>query len=236
MLNNEELKYKEYLKLQKRLEEVREKLSKLPNIKLDKPYQNGWLMFYDLRDDIKRRSDYPIIKECLDIGWCESSTKNINVVRAIRRGDYKALIKSRFGKMTLVSDFLPHRKDIPEDKYLKLNIKANKYFVLNTTSDRYLKYQRKDYYCSFPSYWLMLKVKPYIITHKYLKGGELESEYDCLRQRLYWSGEFNSFMTNYGKSYPASKDRTRIRSSIRKFINGDVDDIYNNKIPLEYTH
>lgn len=235
MLDQEELKYKEYLKLQKRKDELSKKINKLPNVKLDKPYQSGWIISYDVREDIKRRSNYPIIKEVIELGWHDSYTKNVNVIRAIRRKE-KTMIKSRFGSLNCVSTYYPQRKNISDDTYQKLDFKTNRYFELDTSSERYRKYQRKEYYVTVPSFWLVLKVKPNMITHKRKKGGEMESEYDCIMHRLYWSGEFQSFIINYGRSYPVSKDRARTRSDIRKFLNGDIEDIYVNKVPLEYEY
>lgn len=48
-----ELKHKEFIKLQNRLSELQKKLSKMPNVKLAKPYQRGWVIRYDVRSDIK---------------------------------------------------------------------------------------------------------------------------------------------------------------------------------------
>lgn len=236
LLNSKEIKYKEYLKLLKRLDKLDIELRKLPNIKLNKPYQSGWIILYDLRDDIKRRQDYSDIKKCLDLGWHQSYTKNVNIVRAIRKGDTKSFIKSKYGSLYLISDYLPYRRNISEEDYFKLDNKTNKYYILDTTSDNYIKYKRKRWYCDFPNYWLVLKVKPNIITHKRLKGGELQSEYDYIRNKIYNSKEFNSFITNYDKFYPKSKDRVKIRCIIRKFINGDIEDIFNDKIPLKYKY
>lgn len=234
MLNSEELKYKEFINLQKRLNELSEKLRDLPNVKLDKPYQRGWVIQYDVRDDIKNREDYPLIKEALEKGWYDSYTNDVKVVRAIRKNDKNVVIKGKWSSR-IISHFYPKRKEYSEGEY-KSFVAINKFYVLDESSERYRKYGRKLYHCQFPSYWLKLKVRPNMITHRYLKGGELESEYELLRYRLYWSGEFSSFVTNYGKSYPAYKDRTKIRAKIRKFINGSSDDIYNDKIPLEYEY
>ena len=235
MLNAEDFKHKEFIKLQNRLNELYEKMKKLPNIKLDKPYQRGWVIFYDVREDIKRRLDYPTIKEAVEEAYYESYTNDIKVVRAIRRKEGNGLIKNKWGSIQSVSSYYPHRRLYSEKEY-EITKTLNKFLELDTSSEAYRKFGRKAYYCAFPHYWLVIKVKPNIITHKKSKGGEIESEYENIRKRLYWSGEFISFQINYGKSYPSHKDRTKIRGSIRKFINGDADDIYSEKIPLEYEY
>lgn len=233
--NAKELKYKEFIKLQKKYDELGSALAKRANIKLDKPYQQGWVICYDVRPDIKKRVDYPIIKEIIESGWSESYTSNVNVVRAIRQKKTQALIKNRWNEQH-ISSYYPRRESISEAKYKKLDIKANRYWVLDTASERYTKYQRKDYFATVPSFWLVLKVKPFMITHRRQKGGVIESEYEQLRSRLYFSGEFQSFIINYGKSFPKIKERTRAKVNIKKFMKGVADDIVNEKIPMEYEY
>lgn len=234
MANSKSSNYKEYIKLQARKNELWEKLRKLPNVKLAKPYQNGWTIEYDVRADIKRRQDYPIIKEALEKGFNTSYTKNVKVIRAIRSKDTKAIIKGKWSDQ-LISSFYPIMNYISEDQFNDSGIMC-KYYYLDTASERYIKYKRKCYYCSFPSYWMVLKVKPNMITHRYIKGGEIEKEYNYLHDRLWHSGEFNNCITNYSKSFPAHKDRSKLKGKIRKFINGDLEDIYNERVSLKYEY
>lgn len=234
MANTKDLKYKEYVKLRARHDELWKKLSKLPSVKLDKPYQKGWIISFDVRADIKKRADYPVIKEALERGYYDSYTNNVKVVKAIRTKDHAAIIKGKWNS-NLISDFYPKRNIMTEAEH-KVSKSLSKYFELDTTSERYIKYHRRDYYCTFPSYWLVLKVKPYMITHRHIKGGALQKEYDHIHNRLWYSGEFNCIINNYGKSFPAIKERTRIRGKIRKFLSGDAEDIFNEKVPLEYTY
>jgi hypothetical protein len=239
MLNKEELKYKEFLKLQKKIDKLWEKLKAMPNVKLKEPYQRGWIIKYDVRDDIKNRADYPAIKELLEKGWHDTETNNVNVIRAIRRGDTQVRIKNRWGQLDSITNYYPRRADISEAEYLQecaISKTANKYYILDTLSEKYRKHGYKRYYLSFPNYWLVLKVRPNIITHTKLKGGALQKEHDFLCDRVYYSGEFSSFLTNYGSSYPAHKDRGRTRTKISKFVHGKEEDIFNEKVPREYDH
>lgn len=232
MANTKDPKYKEYIKLQERSNELWKKLIKLPNVKLAKPYQNGWTIEYDIRSDIKRRADYPNIKKALEVGFGISYTKNVKVVRAIRTKDTTAVIKGKWHNNPIF-DFYPLRRYVKEEEFNNFS-GFSKYYYLDTTSERYTKYKRKYYYCDFPSYWLVLKVKPNMITHRYIKGGEIEKEYRYLQNRLWYSGEFNHCKISYSKSFPAFKDRSKVRGKIRKFMSGDIEDIYNDRIPLEY--
>jgi hypothetical protein len=239
MINKNELKYKEFIRLENRLNKLYQKLQELPNVKLAQPYQRGWIIRYDLREDIKKRADYPLIKEVLDKVYMDSYTNNVNIVKAIRRGDESVRVKTRWGNLNSISEYYPRKVGFSDKEYQvsrTLNKYYDKYFQLDVFSDGYRKFGYKKYYVCFPNYWLVLKVRPNIITHKKLKGGEIEKEHDFIRDRLYYSGEFNSFITNYGSSYPASKDRAKTRDNINKFINGELEDIYNEKVPMEYHH
>ena len=66
MINKYDLKYKEFLKLKRELSILGDKLKEIPWIKLEKPYQKGWIIQYDVRDDIKRRKDYPSLVELVE--------------------------------------------------------------------------------------------------------------------------------------------------------------------------
>ncbi len=239
MLNKEDLKYKEFIKLQTRLMKLWEKLKDLPNIKLKEPYQRGWIIKYDVRDDIKNRADYPAIKELVEKAWHDTETNNVNVIRAIRKGDTQVRIKNRYGKLDSITNYYPRRADISENECLQeclISKTAKKYYILDTLSERYRKHGYKRYYLSFPNYWLVLKVRPNIITHRKLKGGAIQKEHDFIEDRLYRSGEFSGFVTGYGSCYPAYKDRGKVRTKINKFLTGKIEDIYNEKVPKEYDY
>ncbi len=236
MLNKEDFKYKEFIKLQAAHNKLWEKLRNMPKVKLKEPYQRGWIVKYDVRDDIKSRNDYPIIKQLIEAGYYDSENNNVNAIKAIRRGDTQTRIKSSWGGLDHISHYYPKKRDISEKEYLEGGKIYEKYFILDTLSERYRKFGYKRYLISLPNYWLVLKVKPNIITHKTLKGGELEKEFQFIHDRLYNSGEFRAFYTNYSSSYPAYKDRGKVRTKISKFKNGIDDDIFNDKVPKEYHH
>lgn len=231
MLNKHDLKFKEFLKMQDRLWVLQEKLRNLPSVKLDKPYNDGWVISYRLRDDARRRKDFPILQEVLDLGYATSHTSNLNFVKAIRRGD-KILTYTKKKKKVRV-DLRPGTYSIPEKKYLTFSPEVKKYFILDTTSDPYKLRGVKIYYASISSYYLKLRVKPHTITHTVKKGGDIETEVSFLRDKL---DEFWREQDNYSKSYPAFKDRAKVRAKIQKFKKGELDDIYNDKIPLEYDY
>lgn len=81
-------------------------------------------------------------------------------------------------------------------------------------------------------YFTILKCKPIIHTHYAAKGGKFEKERAWLEDQIhhYWA----TIGEGYGGSYPAYKDRAKLRDKIAKFKKGEIEDIINEKIPKEY--
>lgn len=63
---------------------------------------------------------------------------------------------------------------------------------------------------------------------------EIQSEYRKLHNKLFDSGKYEEFNIHLDKTFPKYKDRTKVKNKINKFKNGDIEDIYNEKIPQEY--
>jgi len=232
LLNKQDKKYKEYLRMEKELDDLREKLYKLPLIPLSEPYQKGWLITIKLRDDIANRKDANDILKAIEIGYYkERFTNSIEEVKAVRAGkkSYSKIVK----KKRIAIELVPSIKYINEKTYIELPDKIRKYFYLDVFNESYKKYGYKLYQIKIPYYYITLKVKPNMITHTRQKGGELEERYEFLKYKLegFWREKYN-----YSKSYPRTKQRAETRDDIRKFIKGEVEDIYIKKVPLEYKH
>jgi hypothetical protein len=224
-------KHKLYIKLRNRMDDIYSEIRKLPLVELKEPYQKGWVIKFELREDIKRRDDAGIIQKVVNMSFYEGYTNKVDQVKAIRRGERKVLNKR--GNWV---DLIPHRRGLSEKEYQSLTPQEQKYFSLDTLNDRYTKWGYKSYIGRIPAYYLVLKARPNIITHVRLKGGELEAEYEQIRHRLYWSGEFQEFYVGYSGSYPKHYGRSQTRDKIRKFLKGEIDDIYNDRVGKDYDY
>ncbi len=237
LLNKHERRYKDYLATEKRYNEVGRLLRKMPLVKLKEPFQKGWEIYLDLRDDIKRRTDYPSIKAALDLVTSTWTTRNVALVRRIRsNGRYDRLVSENYlGNHKYRWAYLPTLSHIRgEEKVKNLSADVRKWFTLDSYAEKWSNFRGHMYYLNMPKFWIEMKVRPNIMTHQYLKGGELEKEYDFLRDKLnyYWL----DFATNWSSSFPAYKDRAQIRAKIQKFKKGEIDDILIEKIPREYDY
>lgn len=231
-LNKYEKQEKEYLKMEKRCNEIGQEILKLPLLPLPEPVQKGWEITQRLRDDIERRKDADELKEAIRIGYYPTRyTDKEKEVKLIRGGkkNYTITVK----KERVYIDLRLSKRVVLEKEYDALPDKIKKYFYLDTAHEAYTKYGRRYYYIYIPDYYLVLKAKPNILTHYRQKGGELEKEYQFLKDALqeYWMKKWG-----YHKQFPKNKDRTKTRAQIRKFLKGEIDDISVEKTPLEYKY
>lgn len=232
-MKDKEFKYKQYLKWDKRMEEIFQILKEIPYVKLDKPFQNGWVVSIKLRPDVANRKDVAEILQVISIGYQEEYiTKSLEEVKMVRQGKKSYSFFKR--KKRENKSLIPPKKRLTEKQFNELSDNLKSYFYLDTFSYAHTKHQLKVYYINIPEYWLELKARQNMITHTRKKGGELEQEYDYLDKkcREYWLLSTGG----YGKSYPMSKARTKTRSDIKKFMKGEIDDLYNDRTPLEYEY
>lgn len=223
ILNKYDTKHKSFIKMQKRQQELQDELDKIPLRELKTPYQKGWLITYRLRDDISRRPDADLILQVLEAGWQkEVYVKDLEAVKAVRQGFTKYVSKRKDKDGNFISvDLRPQRKLVDKKKYEEFPERVKTFFYLDTTHEAYIKYNREYFYGVLPAYYLELRVRPYMVTHDRIKGGELEEEYEFLRDKLqeYWREYFGY------RRYPRGSRRREERDQIRKFMNGDKDDI-----------
>lgn len=71
---------------------------------------------------------------------------------------------------------------------------------------------------------------------KKLSRRDDKAAYDKLWNEIWNNPDFRQFQPYFGKSFPRSKGRTKKRDDIRKFMNGDKDDLFNEKIPKDYEY
>jgi len=231
-INKYEKQEKEYLKMEKRYHEIWGEISKLPLITLQEPVQKGWEITQKLRDDIAKRKEASEILEAIKIGYYPTRyTNSEEEVKLIRRGK-KEYTKTIDKKRVHISLRLGKRT-VLEKEYDALPDKIKKYFYLDTLHEAYTKYGRRYYHIYIPGYYLVLKAKPNMLTHYRSKGGELEKEYDFLRDSLqeYWMKKWG-----YHKQFPKSKERAKTRDTIKKFLKGEIDDIAIERTSLEYRY
>ena len=227
-----EIKWREFIRLKKRSAEVQKQIRDRPLVKLESPIQDGWIIYYAVREDLRNRKDAAVIEQVINLGYRTHHTRSAQEVRAVRGG--KTKVKQLNGKWKSV---LPQKRTVKEEQYNQLSEAHKKYFILEADSYSYVKWNIKTYLVGHPMHWVRAKAKANIVTHVRRNASELEREYAYLQDKideLSYAGYGN--WRNYGKSFPKTKQRMETREAIGKFMNGEVEDILIEKIPLEYKY
>jgi hypothetical protein len=86
MLNKHDLKHKQALSLQSELNKLYDLRWKVDSIPLETPIQHGFVKTLEFHDDVKRRQDFPLIKECVGfLGIINVYHPDKSFTRKIRR-------------------------------------------------------------------------------------------------------------------------------------------------------
>lgn len=250
-LNPQEKKYKEYLKIQRRLDELYQKRRKAIKTPLKEPYQKGWIISFNLSKQALNRADGLIMKAVLDWISVDYTTNDVSQIRLARKfkswKDFKFQMytaKNRKGNVFNIKyDLGPHLKPITESQYDSIDQSLQKFFyrreeqITNWSGSN--TFTKILYYSNIPEYYIEVKVSPNMITHTTKIDSEIlkeEAFLEAKRYELEYNGDAAGKYRNYGSSYPATKDRTRTRDVTRKFLKGEVEDIPNEKIKREYDY
>lgn len=233
-VDKQERRYKDFILCRERFWEIHRCRRTMPAVPLKEPYQRGWILYLDLREDIKRRKDYPSIKKAFDLARVDARTRDIKVIKKVRSSKgFLPLCRSLDVKKTGFYQF-PQLAKIRKSEYESLLPSEKKWYELAPFEEKWAAFRGSYYQLNIPLYWIEVKVKPNIITHAYAINPALEKELAELQKKLdvYWK----EFGHNYSTSYPAYKDRAIIRDKIQKFKRGEIEDITIEKIPKEYDY
>lgn len=213
MLHKKDKIYKEYLKLERRLNELYRLSRKLPLIKLENPYQRGWVIFYELRKASKNKPDAAKIERAIKLGYRKEYTRSISHVKNVRRGT------------NVKNPIIPGRKslelkNIPEE--------LRRYFVVDPGKSKW--FNRVIYRISISEHLLYKRVKPNIVEY------EVDTTYDAEIDKIRNEMSSNKFLKFYyrnssKKRFNSSQQRMLERDRISKFKKGEKEnvDIENHK-------
>lgn len=224
--NKYDLQYKSYLKKEREYNKLWQEIRKAP-YKTVPAFQYGWLISYDLRDDIKNRKDYPEILEAVRLTFKNWVTRDVKLVRMIRQLKLWTEIRNNKLYPTHLYSWYPRglSYSISEEKYKELPPSVAKLFYIAKYDDYFKLITGKPRYkINIPYYWIALKAKPNMVNQVKDIDSALQSKHDRLGQELrpLWL----KYSRNYGKSFPKSKYRTELRDKIGKFMKNEIEDIH----------
>jgi hypothetical protein len=215
-----EVKYKHFIKLEKELREVIDRIRSLPLIPYDKPVHKGWLVSYELRSDIKKRDDVEWIQKAIDIGYKPQYIGNVKHVRMMRAGERGYWHTNYKGKKSWV-EFGPRIIWLKDKEYEKLHPAVQKYFYKPIWWE-YPKY-RDRYRIYIVPYWITPKARPNYLTHYQDIDGELESRKTWLKAKL--AEYYRSLGGYHNKGWWRNQYRPQTRTDVRRFLKREIQDI-----------
>lgn len=184
-MNTKHLLYKEKLKIERELYALEEIQRNANWIKLEKPYRNGYWKYYDLRDDIKNRSDAWVFYKCIELVGGRSWSKDKKFRRKLKKGVFEIIN--------------PKISDIDEKAYNNLHPAVKKYFREVQSYQKGYNFFRKQYYCNVPSYYFVAKVKPRWITEYQEYDGTLKGQI-AEKDELLWGPKFYDISRRWGSA------------------------------------
>jgi len=221
-----EQKRKAFIAMEKEYREIRDLIyAEEVLIPFDKPVHKGWTVSIELRDDIARRVDAPLLQRVVKLAFATRHIRNAKHVRMMRAGHKGYYYTNRKGIKDWMS-FDPGQRRIKKKEYDTFPPEIQRYFYLDVHA-RYM-WDRETYLSWIPSYWKVLKVRPYFVTHYVAKGGPLYKRQAYLDYKLdeYYRTSGNS----YRRTFPGGSYRATTRNLITKFIKREIEDIPHEKV------
>ena len=192
-------KDRELLRLQKEQRELRDILFKAPLIKLEKPYQRGWIRYFVLKEEALRRKDAERLEILLEKVQCKQYSKNRGFLE--RRHDKGRRLQemrhelSKFSASTAMG--------LPET-VLPYLVTHKKYPVGNKTRLRelYLSSFGGPLTARYPHYFKRI-VEPYMITHSRVALPDVERRLNEIEYIIYQPSNFGR-LAKLQRSHPDS--------------------------------
>lgn len=159
---------KQLIRLDKRHTQLWDQRNKLPLIELEQPYQRGWKRFFVLRDDIERGPK---------AGFYEDLLKKINTLEYCNDRSFKRRKRRKHRyvyvqKAQALREF--YQRDWDSGK-LKLTDDERACFTRTEVYD--VKHRTSSVKYVFTEPWrYVLKIEPYIVTHRKQVDCEIETE------------------------------------------------------------
>lgn len=237
MLNERDRRVKKYLALRRREKEVSEEIDDIPLVKLDEAIQRGWEVYIALSDEAKRHKHYSLFEMVIQKYGMTYTTKKVDIVREVRKVRKYHLLKYLFttsiNGQTYYSGPQLRRLNLKncqsfEDKYRSR-------YIIPYSYDKDGNY--KDWQFYIPHQFLILKVRPNMLSHRKLINTDLESEKFLLNRKIWYSyDKDNPFIKSNGgvrsrwsKHQIIRRNRKLMNQSLSSVLNGGEDFDYTNK-------
>lgn len=258
LLDKHERKYKRFVTLQKEYNNLLEAERKLPWTEV-KPYQDGWFIHIEFRDEIKIRADYPHLQAVLSLVARRGRTRDpklVNRLRSSRRLDssYKLFGENARWFSGLEGTFrdqivyhsnwkygtvAPMLGRIREEEYKKLTADKQKWLMRfeDGKVSYFHAFNRVYYRAQFPDGFLRMKVRPAYVTHVKDIDSQLmkrKAEVDRELRFLGWDFYTNYSYGKYEHHFQIRRRRAHDRAVMRRLEKGEIEDFEHLRKNINY--
>lgn len=253
MLDKHERRNKRYLALEREYNSLLAAERKLPWTEV-KPYQDGWFIYIDFRDEVKRRDDYPHLAKALEVVNRKGRTRNPKMVNKIRNtkrleqvfdlfrvnkwGDqytWYGSLTQEYGDYMRQSNYFYYHTDSPPvlarchpDTYNKLHPATQKWLYKVTDDTKH--WGPKEWYKSaIPDSFLKVRVKPAYVTHEKSIDPDLMKRMEEVSNEMKYLRNMGYSHDHYNwrsytKHWGNKALRVYQRAAIQKFLKGESED------------
>jgi len=213
--NKHFLKEKEHIRLNKRLDEIRQIQRNLGWAELPEPKFIGWKAKIRPRQDILNREDDWVFIGISDLFGTESFARKID--------HFEWELKRKHPKDRFVQHTKPHIRTISQHEYDSLVPQAKRWFDLDTHSSGW----RNWYYCKIPNFYWEIHYEKEYQTKVRISDVLLEREEAEIKKRLYWDFRDLEFrMSNSPKSFRKKlnrKQRAKSKQTLYRIVTEGLD-------------
>jgi len=194
-------------------------------VPLDKPYQDGWIIYIDVREDFKRSPYFPELNRLLKLTTI-SFTKDVKLVQLVRKN--KTIEKCR-NAVGAYRNF-PGFRTLSEKDYERLDDSLKEHFYKSTGYTKFFGtvYPKSSYHFTGKLYMFTTKVKPRMISEKYEIDPELMSRERILSDELFRSNKKHwRSSSRFDKQFrnPSKKERRVFRDTIQKLKTNKIENL-----------
>lgn len=159
---------KQLIQLYKRRGALWQQRAQLPPVALDEPYQSGWMRFFVLRDDIRRS---PMAE------FYEALLAKINTVEYHHDKSFRRKKRRKGRYIYKVKEQKLREYDLYDWNHPKLHLTAREKVCFTRVESYSIKAHSLQVRYVFTEPWrYVLKIAPYIITHKKALDVDIERE------------------------------------------------------------
>lgn len=250
-LNKYDRREKQYRKWNKERRAIGEAQRSEPWVPVDRPYQHGWHLTIELRDDAKRRADAHVLQAVIDMCMHKGYTKTPKLVSAVRRckrldeafNAIEASNSPRYQNFSYAPAYrnftshwfnnysgYPYIGVVTKEQYDKMPSDLARLFYEYKDHDlKYWNYSKKNwnpYKTSISHSLLKMRVRPAVVTHVRAIDPVLQrrdAELDALLEPYFRRLSYGGHL-RWEYYYGRRAHRAAERAAIARFIKGESED------------